>query len=284
MIRDIRLLLQHATGLDAVGFHTAPARVLTAAEHADFNTMLARLMAGVPVTRILGAREFRGLMFRLGPATLDPRPDSETVLDAMEAHCPDRSAALSVLDLGTGTGCLIVSALDAYPKAGGLAVDRSFDALQVARDNATRNGVADRLAFLCADWTAPLNGARFDVVLSNPPYIPSGDMAALDASVRNHDPALALYGGPDGLAAYRTIIAALPGLLAPGGVAILEIGAGTGPAVTGLLPRHAPGLSHVDTAMDLNGLERALIFQTCASQEPHAHKDDVATTKRAWNA
>jgi release factor glutamine methyltransferase len=215
---------------------------------------LARRAGHEPVSRILGHREFWSLDFALGPATLDPRPDSETLVEAALAACPDRP--LRVLDLGTGTGCLLLAVLHDRPAAFGLGVDRSEAAAGTARANARALGLADRAAFLVGDWATALD-ARFDLILSNPPYIPEAEIAALDPEVRDHDPHLALSGGADGLDAYRDLAVALPGLLVPGGTAVVELGIGQAADVAALF--RAAGLDITATPHDLAGIPRCLV-------------------------
>ena len=222
------------------------------------NDALARRLAGEPLWRILGAREFWGLSFFLSPGTLEPRPDSETLIEAALGHlAARRHDELRMLDLGTGTGCLLIATLRECPQASGLGIDLSPDAVATASGNAARNGVAGRAAFQRGDWTAGIEES-FDLILSNPPYIGSGEIAGLDRAVREHDPLLALDGGADGLTAYRALAAALPRHLKPGGLAILEIGAGQEDSVVALM-RQA-GLDHLDSRRDLGGHIRALVF------------------------
>lgn len=222
------------------------------------NDALTRRLAGEPLWRVLGAREFWGLSFALSPGTLEPRPDSETLIEAALRHlAPRRHDKLRMLDLGTGTGCLLIATLREFPQASGLGIDLSPDAVATATGNAARNGVGERAAFRQGDWTAGID-ERFDLVLSNPPYIGSAEIADLDRNVREHDPLLALDGGPDGLDAYRALAAALPDRLKAGGLAILEIGAGQEEAVVALMRQE--GLHHLDSRRDLGGHIRALVF------------------------
>ncbi|SEL38539.1 [protein release factor]-glutamine N5-methyltransferase [Bosea lupini] len=222
------------------------------------NDALARRLAGAPLWRILGAREFWGLSFALSPGTLEPRPDSETLIEAALSHlAPRRHERLRALDLGTGTGCLLIAALREFPQATGLGIDLSPDAVATATGNAARNGVAERAAFRQGNWTAGID-ERFDLILSNPPYIGSAEIAGLDPNVREHDPLLALDGGPDGLTAYRALAAALPDHLHPRGLVILEIGAGQEEAVIALMEQ--AGLHHLASHRDLGGHIRGLVF------------------------
>jgi release factor glutamine methyltransferase len=219
---------------------------------------LSRRLAGEPLWRVLGAREFWGLSFSLSPGTLEPRPDSESLIEATLHHLGERrQEAMNFLDLGTGTGCLLIAALSEFPQARGIGVDLSEDALATATGNAISNGVSERAEFRLARWDEGLTG-RFDLILSNPPYIASDDIARLDSGVREYDPLLALDGGPDGLNAYRALAALLPARLAAGGRAVLEIGAGQEDQVRALMT--AAGLRYLRSHRDLGGHSRALVF------------------------
>lgn len=218
----------------------------------------ARRLAGEPVWRILGEREFWGLPFRLAAATLEPRPDTETLVEAAVATLKHRrQEPLAILDLGTGTGCLLIALLSEFPRARGVGVDLSEEACATARGNAARNGVTERAVIRQGTWTQGLT-ERFDLVVSNPPYIATAEIATLSESVRDHDPHLALDGGADGLACYRELAALLPEALAPGGLAVLEVGAGQALDVVSIMT--PAGLRHAGTRRDLGGHERALLF------------------------
>lgn len=235
-----------------------PPAALDAATRMRLDGYARRRLAGEPVWRILGEREFWGLPFRLSPATLEPRPDSETVVEAALAAFANRlDETIAILDLGTGTGCLLIALLSEFRRARGLGVDLSMEACATARANAALNGVADRVAILQGDWAQGLS-ERFDLVVSNPPYIAAAEIATLPSGVREHDPHLALDGGEDGLTCYRALAAALPGLLAPSGVAILEIGAGQQRDVAAIMT--TAGLDALGSRRDLGGHERALLF------------------------
>ncbi len=217
-----------------------------------------RRLAGEPVWRILGEREFWGLTFRLSPATLEPRPDTETLVEAvLEAMASRRNEALSVLDLGTGTGCLLVALLSEFAQAKGLGVDLSEEACETAAANAVANGVGTRAEFRQGDWLGGVDGV-FDLIVSNPPYIPAGEIVGLAPAVRDHDPRLALDGGDDGLDPYRILARDLPARLAPGGIIVLEIGAGQERDVVALMRR--AGLRYLGARNDLGGHPRALRF------------------------
>ncbi|MBL8587805.1 MAG: HemK family protein methyltransferase, partial [Methylobacteriaceae bacterium] len=188
---------------------------------------------------------------------LDPRPDTETLVEAaLAALGPRRGEPLRLVDFGTGSGAVAAALLAELPAAFAVALDRAPAAARLARDNLRRNGLADRAAVLVGDWDAALAGG-FDLVVSNPPYIPAGDIAGLAPEVRLHDPRLALDGGPDGLDAYRRLAPAAARLLAPGGLVLFEVGAGQAPAVAALLA--AAGLSPAAPARDLAGRERVAI-------------------------
>lgn len=253
---DARVLVEGALGLE----RWQPDASVDAGALARLDGFAARRLAGEPVWRILGEREFWGLRFRLSSATLEPRPDSEAIVEAaLQALGPRRQGPLSVLDLGTGTGCLLISVLHECAGASGLGIDLSAEACETARGNAALNGVAGRATFRQGDWTAGLSGP-FDLVLSNPPYIASGEIAGLAVEVREHDPRLALDGGADGLDCYRLLARQVPPLLFPGGLVVLEIGAGQEHDVQALMM--AGGLAFRGSRYDLGGHIRALIFES----------------------
>jgi release factor glutamine methyltransferase len=247
---DARLLLGHSTGLSREALLREPLRGI---DPAPYRALLARRAAREPLALILGRQEFWSLDFEVSPATLIPRADSETLIEAALAALPDRSRVRMILDLGTGTGCLLLAALTEFPLAWGLGVERS-PAAALASRNACALGLAARAGIVCGDWDDALS-ARFDLVLSNPPYIPSADIVDLMPEVARHEPRRALDGGADGLDAYRRILAALPGLLAPGGVAVLELGAGQADAVKALWG------GPVEFRADLGGIVRAMVLR-----------------------
>ncbi len=212
------------------------ARVLTRAEADRLDAVLARRLAHEPVARILGTKEFWSLPLRITPDVLVPRPDTETVVEAALAVAP-RDRARRIVDLGTGSGAILLALLAELPAAIGIGTDRSARALAVARRNAESLGLAGRAHFVACQFGEAVAGAC-DLVVSNPPYIPTGDIAALAAEVRDFDPRLALDGGPDGLGAYRAIARDAARRLAPGGWLALEIGIGQAEAVTELLAQH----------------------------------------------
>lgn len=221
---DARLLLEAAAGLSHTDLIARPDTVIAAAQLERLERMLARRLTGEPVSRILGEREFYGRAFKLTRDVLDPRPDTETLVDAA-LPLLESIAHPRLLDIGTGSGAIIVTLLAELPGATGVATDLSPAALAVARHNAQVNGVAQRLQLVETAWARGVDG-QFDLIVSNPPYIPLGGIAGLDREVREHDPHLALAGGTDGLDAYRAILPEAAGLLKPDGHLLLEFGAG----------------------------------------------------------
>ena len=256
---DARLLVAHALGLDHAALAAQAMRTLTADETAVIAALAARRRAREPVARIIGVKEFWGLNLKLNSATLVPRPETETLVEATLDVVDRRQArerALAVADLGTGSGALLLALLSELPKARGFGTDVSAEALGGARDNAVALGLAERASFVCCDYGAALKGP-FDIVVSNPPYVARDDIASLAPEVRVFDPAVALDGGPDGLDAYRAITSTARHLLAPKGVLLLELGIGQLGAVEGLLP--AAGLIAIGAPRyDLLGIARAL--------------------------
>jgi release factor glutamine methyltransferase len=253
--RETRLLLAHAMGVDQAALVGYPERAV--ADGDAFFALVERRANGVPMAHILGRREFWSLDFRVTPDTLDPRADSETVVAAALAAVGDRRGeALSVLDLGTGTGCLLLAALSELPQARGTGVDISPAAAMVARGNACALGLEMRAQFFVGDWAAALSGG-FDLVLANPPYVARGDIAGLQAEVARYEPRAALDGGEDGLDAYRRIARDMPRLLRLGGISVVEVGYGQWKDVAALF--RAEGLGIAAPAADLSGVARCLI-------------------------
>jgi release factor glutamine methyltransferase len=260
---DARLLVAHALGLDHAGLAAAGARVLDRGETDAIAALARRRLGREPVARILGNKEFWSLQLRVNAATLVPRPETETVVEAALAAVDAdgaRSRSLRIADLGIGCGALLLALLTELPCSSGIGTDISFAALAVARDNAQRLRLT-RAAFLAGDMTAALSGP-FDVIVANPPYIRSDDIAALAPEVRDFDPRTALDGGPDGLDYYRIIAAAAPELLGPGGAVIVELGIGQAHAVSSLFL--AAGLAPASPRADLNRVPRALMARKVA--------------------
>ncbi|ANC92457.1 peptide chain release factor N(5)-glutamine methyltransferase [Azospirillum humicireducens] len=252
---DARYLLEHALTLTRTDFVTKAEQTIPDDDAARALALVERRAAREPVGRILGHREFWTIDLALNPDTLEPRPDTETVVEAVLAAIPDRKAPLRLIDFGTGTGCILLALLSELPNATGLGVDLSPLAVEGAAGNAERNGLADRARFQTGDWAKGI-GDRFDIVVSNPPYIPSADIATLEPEVRQHDPLRALDGGPDGLEPYRILAADLSRLLVPGGLAAFEVGQGQAEDVAALV--EAQGLGETAILCDLGGVKRCV--------------------------
>jgi release factor glutamine methyltransferase len=256
---DARILTGHALGLDLTGMISAAQRQLTSEQSARLEEFARRRLAGEPVARILGQKEFWGLPLQLSPATLVPRPDTETVVELalqLLRAGGDLDRPLRIADLGTGSGAILVALLSELPAAMGFGTDISEAALQTATANAARAGLSDRAAFIACDYASGL-AAPFDLIVSNPPYIRSADIGGLAEEVRNHDPVAALDGGPDGLDAYRVLIPQAAGLLAPGAALVVEAGAGQSSQIQALMT--AAGLAGaIPPKADLAGIPRAV--------------------------
>lgn len=256
---DARLLAGTVLSLDLTGLITQAARHLTADEADRLNAFAQRRVAGEPVARILGMKEFWGLPLAVSAATLIPRPDTETVIEAALDHLRANGrigAPLRIADLGTGTGAILLALLSELPEATGIGTDISEAALETARRNAANLGLASRTDFIVSDYADGLSDP-FDLIVSNPPYIRSTEIATLAIEVRSHDPHLALDGGLDGLDAYRRIAPQAAQRLAPGSLLVVEIGQGQADDVTALMT--AAGLTITDPPKpDLAGIVRAV--------------------------
>jgi release factor glutamine methyltransferase len=256
--REVRLLLQTAAGVPVSTQIAFPERTISADATARFGALLERRASREPMAHILGQREFWSLPFKVTADTLDPRPDSETLVQAVLDQVPDRSVPLRLLDFGTGTGCLLLALLHELPNATGIGVDMSAAALAIAMENAGALGLAQRATFHRGNWDDGIDPG-FDIVLSNPPYIPSGDIPGLQPEVASFEPRLALDGGSDGLDAYRCLGPAAARLLLPDGLAAFDIGIGQSDSVRRIMA--AAGLRHIATARDLAAVERCLLFR-----------------------
>lgn len=254
---DARLLIGHALGLDHAALAAAASRLLDAAEQRAIAALARRRLAHEPVARIVGMKEFWSLTLSIDATTLVPRPETETVVEAALAAVDDggvRTRALRLADLGTGSGAILLALLTELPNAFGVGTDVSLQALAVARANA-RGLRLNRAALVACNMAAALRGP-FDLIVSNPPYVASGDIAGLAPDVRLFDPRLALDGGADGLDCYRAIAAAAPALLVPNGVIVVELGAGQAGAVASLFA--GAGLAPSPPRPDLTGVPRAI--------------------------
>lgn len=257
---DARVLVEDLTGTTRTDALARPDTTINRNVEAAVQAALARRAAGEPVHRILGAREFYGLRFALSPDTLEPRPDTEALVELalpFARNVCDARGACRILDLGTGTGAIALALLSAEPRASAVATDIASGALATAKANAEALGLAGRIAFVRSDWFAAVEGT-FDLIVSNPPYIPSAEIGTLSREVRGFDPLRALDGGADGLDPYRIIAGGSATHLAPDGAVMVEIGAGQGADIAGIFARH--GFRHADTRRDLGGHERALAF------------------------
>ncbi|WP_187968145.1 peptide chain release factor N(5)-glutamine methyltransferase [Aquibium microcysteis] len=258
---DARLLVEHSTSTDRMDAIRDPGRPVRSDAVQAAEAAVARRLAGEPVHRIIGQRGFYGLTLHLSPDTLEPRPDTETLVDlvlprlravaAERGHC-------RILDLGTGTGAIALALLSQIPQARAVASDIAPGALAAARRNADENGLSERFETVLSDWFGDISG-RYDAIVSNPPYITASEYAALAPEVKDHDPPRALLGGADGLEAYRVIAAGVTPHLEPGGIVGLEIGASQKDGVTQVF--QAAGLVRIDAAKDMGGRDRALVFR-----------------------
>ncbi|MDH2347200.1 MULTISPECIES: peptide chain release factor N(5)-glutamine methyltransferase [unclassified Bradyrhizobium] len=255
---DARILLGAALGLDLTGLIARAASLLTEAEAARLAQYALRRIAGEPVARILGTREFWGLPFRLSEATLVPRPDTETVIELALEIFRERKTSHPprIADIGTGSGAILLALLHEIPGAFGVGTDLSLTALKTARDNAAALGLGGRASFVACSYAAALRGP-FDLIVSNPPYIPSAEIPKLSIEVREHDPHLALDGGNDGYDAYRALIPQATERLAPGGALIVEAGQGQARNIETLMTAAALVVDRPPKA-DLAGIPRAV--------------------------
>ncbi|HEX9468482.1 MAG TPA: peptide chain release factor N(5)-glutamine methyltransferase [Bradyrhizobium sp.] len=256
---DARMLVGAVLGLDLTGMIAAASRRLTSDESIRLEDFARRRLTGEPVARILGQKEFWGLPLNLSAATLVPRPDTETVVELaleMSQAAPDPNHRLRIADIGTGSGAILLALLSELPDAVGVGTDISEAALRTASANAARLGFAPRAAFVACDYAAALSD-RFDLIVSNPPYIRSADVGGLATEVRDHDPHRALDGGADGLDAYRVLVPQAAPLLAPRGALVVEAGQGQTKEIEGLMT--AAGLMLEGPAKaDLAGIRRAV--------------------------
>lgn len=225
--------------------------------------VLRRRLNHEPLSRILGKREFWSLLFQLNEDTLDPRPDSEVVVETALKYIPQETPK-TLLDLGTGTGCLLLSLLHERSQCYGIGVDLSPKATQKALINAHNNGLVQRSGFIAGSWGEALKENRFDLIISNPPYIPTKSRESLDTGVKHYDPDLALYGGDDGLQCYRDIAKQIPQLLKAEGICVLEIGYDQAEAVTDVFTKQ--GLIFLEKTVDLESRDRCLVFKSKTTQ------------------
>ncbi|QTC87381.1 peptide chain release factor N(5)-glutamine methyltransferase [Brevundimonas pondensis] len=252
---DARLLLEASTGAGRVDILTDPYRVVDADKIAVLDAMIERRLKREPVSRILGKKGFWKIMLNVTPDVLSPRPDTETLLDVIVRAFPPHRA-FEMVDLGTGSGAILLATLMERAGARGVGTDISTEAIAVARENAANLDLDGRCTFIRTDWAAGFADDSFDLVVSNPPYIPTGDIPGLDPEVREHDPHLALDGGPDGLQPYRDLAPEIARILRPEGVFAVEIGWDQGAAVKALF--EAAGFTDVKVVKDLGDRDRVV--------------------------
>ena len=256
---ETRLLLAHSMGCRMEDLLRDPRAAIPLDAAQRFAGLLQRRLEREPVAHLLGAAEFWSLPFAVSPATLVPRPDSEALVEAALAALPRREAVRQVLDLGTGTGCLLLAALSEFLEAEGVGVDVVPEAAALARRNAAALGLVDRAWLVCGSWGSAIGeDNRFDLIFANPPYIETGCLPRLAPEVARYEPRSALDGGADGLDAYRALLPEVRRLLVPGGRAVVELGRGQRAAVEALAG--ASGLRPLGCHADLGGVDRALVL------------------------
>ena len=254
--RDAELLLMHVTGLDRAQLLTRPEYRLSADDTDHYRRLVARRAASEPLQYITGAQEFFGLRFKVTPDVLIPRPETEHLVEAVLTRVAKDGPA-RIVDVGSGSGAIAVALAHSLPRAELTALDISPAALKAARQNAENNGVADRIRFVESNLFSAIAGERFDIIVSNPPYIAESDRLTLEAQVRDYEPHRALFAGPTGLEIYQRLIPQAAALLMPGGWLMLEIGAGQKSSLQQLLE----SWSNVDFLPDLQGIPRVAVAQ-----------------------
>lgn len=256
---DARLLIGHALGLTHAQLASDAARILSEQDMDAIKSLVMRRLRREPVARITGRKEFWSLPLRVSAATLVPRPDTETIVEAALAAAGHSKRTMRILDLGTGTGAILLALLNELPNATGLGSDINPLTLEIACANARELGFENRSRFIVSDFGAALT-ETFDLIVSNPPYIATSELSDLPPEVRDYDPRIALDGGPDGLDCYRRIAADAPRLLNPEGIIVVEIGAGQSAAITAIFK--TAGFKATSAPQpDLAGVPRALVFQ-----------------------
>lgn len=260
---DARMLVAHACSLSPEDAIAQRALVLSSEAETRIAAYASRRLAREPVSRILGRRDFWSLSLCLAPDVLDPRPETELLVEVVLAYVKKENlgrAPIRLLDLGTGSGCLLAALLTELPLAFGVGVDKSITALNVAQKNLSRVGLLDRFALLCGDWGNCLSDASFDIVVCNPPYIASRDVEGLHPEVRDYEPKLALDGGRDGLDAYRLILTQVFAVLRDKALMAFETGAGQARSVLEMMTNPSSGeeFSRIEILRDLSGIERVV--------------------------
>jgi release factor glutamine methyltransferase len=254
---DARLLMQHVLQCSREALLLREEQTLLSEQQEAYFQLLEKRIAYQPISQITGKREFWGLEFYVTEDTLDPRPNSETLIEAVLRLRPEKSTHHNLLDLGTGTGCLLLSLLREYSQAGGVGVDKSKKALAVAKQNAYHLGLDKRVQWLNSNWTDGIS-QMFDIVITNPPYIPTETIKTLSADVRDHEPRLAIDGGKDGLDAYRLLAKQVPGVLKPGGLLAMECGVGQAEDIAAMF--EIAGMQVNAIEQDLAGIDRVVVL------------------------
>ena len=254
---DARIMVSHVLRMEPSEVFLRSNDRIDLALQDNINALVERRLAKEPVSRITGKREFWGLSFELSADTLDPRPDTETLVEVvleMKANFADRP--IKILDLGTGTGCILLALLNECPKASGVGIDVSAGAVSVARSNAQRLGLSDRAKFAVADWADGIKD-EFDIVVSNPPYVAEVDRNTLPEDVERYDPSTALFGGSDGFDAYHTLIPEVNRVLCPSGFCAIEVGVDQAGTVSEMM--RSAGFDILDHRYDLSGIVRCIV-------------------------
>ncbi len=263
---DGRMIIRHVTGLSDIDLISRPETPVSDRHVVQVDEMIARRETGEPVSRLIGYKEFFGREFRVTPATLDPRPDTEILIETALKLLPGQhdGEEVRILDIGTGTGAIAITLLAERSFVTGIATDVSREALEVCHSNACEHGVEDRLALVRTDWADGVDG-EFDLVISNPPYIASQDLPHLEPGVRNYDPRVALDGGSDGLDAYRSICKTAVGLIRTDGHLLVEFGKGQHEEIVQIAGQENLALAASADSLirDLAGIIRCAVFKVC---------------------
>ena len=260
---DAEVLLSHVLKKERIYLYVHFDEPLETAELSSYRELIKKRLSHEPIAYIIGEREFMGLTFKVTPDTLVPRPDTEILVEAamgrLKKQVPEKGENLCIADIGTGTGAIILSLLKFLPAANGMAVDISPEAIAVAEENAAEFALTDRVKFFCGDLLTPLEGQRFNAIISNPPYIPTSEMNSLMPEVRSFEPRLALDGGADGLDFYRRLLAESTAFLMPKGFLAVEIGLGQAPIIISLVAENK-AWGKTEIVKDLAGIERVTII------------------------
>ena len=256
-ILDARLLLGFALGTPHERFYGSEDKILTKSQADNYTKIIERRCKREPVSRIIGTRGFWNLMLRINLSSLDPRPDSEILIESILNTFPDKTANLKFIDFGTGTGCLLLSVLNEFPNSSGVGVDISKECIKLARENAALNGLSRRALFIESDWGREVTD-KFDIIIANPPYIQSETISTLDPEVKNFDPYIALNGGQDGLCCYRVLAPQFVEFLKKGGLVFLEIGYNQMESVSNIMEHSGLKCLHINK--DLGNRDRCLVL------------------------